>query len=414
MQRSIIKSVILLLAVLAPQGFCSDRFSVDGYHKNFFVVYKLPSISVLGTSLDLPPLGSVSSRLRLNCRWKLQRNISFALSYDLVPRVQDPILFDNPAGAVFINPLSYRFDDLESRLYPSMDDEVASFAVFQNLDRAFLEIRTNKADFFIGRQAIAFGSARAVNPTDILAPYSFEALDTEDRIGIDAFRVRVPLGFMGEVDAGYVFGDNFQFKQSAMFVRTRFHIARSDASLLVAAFRENLMIGLDFTRSIGGAGIWLESAHTFSGALKSDRFADTRDYFRATLGCDYSLGDNTYGFIEYHFNQAGADDPQKYLANIAHTAYADGSVYLLGRHYFIPGVVHQLTPLVTANIEMLCSATDWSIYFAPSLEYNIAQSIYLAGGAFIGVGKNPGAVEPIRSEFGSYPDIFYTSFSIFF
>jgi hypothetical protein len=387
---------------------------MEGYYKNFFVAYKLPSISITGMSLDLPPVGSVSSRLRLNCRWKLQRNISFALSYDLAPRVQDPILFDNPAGAVLINPLGYRFDDLDSRLYPSMDDEVASFAVFQNLDRAYLEIRTNKADFFLGRQAIAFGSARAINPTDILAPYSFEALDTEDRIGIDAFRVRVPLGFMGEVDAGYVFGGDLQFKQSAMFLRTKFHIARSDVSLLVAGFRENLMIGLDFTRSFGGAGIWLENAHTFSGALKSDRSADVRDYFRATLGCDYALGENTYGFVEYHFNQAGADDPQEYLGNIVHTAYTDGSVYLLGRHYFIQGVIHQLTSLVAANIEMLCNASDWSVYVAPSVEYNVAESIYLAGGAFIRVGKNPSLVEPIRSEFGSYPDIFYTSFSIFF
>ncbi|MCK4572768.1 MAG: hypothetical protein KAU36_00285, partial [candidate division Zixibacteria bacterium] len=339
-------SVILLLAVLAPPGFCSDRFSVDGYYKSFFVVYELPSISITGMSLDSPPLGSVSSRLRLNCRWKLQRNISFSLSYDLAPRVQDPILFDNPADVAFINPLSYRFDDLDSRLYPSMDDEVSSFAIFQNLDRAFLEIRTSKADFFIGRQAIAFGSARAINPTDILTPYLFETLDTEDRTGIDAFRVRVPLGFMGEVDAGYVFGDNFKFEQSAMFLRTRFHVARSDLSLLAVGFRENLMIGLDITRSVGGAGVWLEGAHTFSGALKSDRSADACDYFRGTLGCDYSLGNNTYGFVEYHFNQAGADDPQEYLGNIVHTAYTDGSVYLLGRHYFIPGVVHQLTPLI--------------------------------------------------------------------
>ena len=162
MQRRMITSVILLLAVLAPPGFCSDRFSFDGYHKNFFVAYKLPSINVLGTNLDLPPIGSVSSRLRLNCRWKLQRNISFALSYDLAPRVQDPILFDNPASARFIDPLSYRFGDLDSRFYPSIDDEVSSFAVFQNLDRAFLEIRV-RSSTSLSRAATARAKSAGVS-----------------------------------------------------------------------------------------------------------------------------------------------------------------------------------------------------------------------------------------------------------
>lgn len=406
-------SVILLIAVMMSSGFCSDRFSVDGYYKNFFVAYEFPSTNITGIRLS-SPAGSVSGRLRLNCRWKLQRNISFALSYDLAPRVQDRALFDNSAGAVFFNPLSYRFDDLDSRLYPSMNDEVASFAVFQNLDRAYLKIRTSKADFFLGRQAIAFGSARAVNPTDVLTPYSFEALDTEDRRGIDAFRIRVPLGFMSEVDAGYVFGEDFQFERCAMFLRTKFYVARSDVSLMVTGFRENLMVGIDFTRSVGGAGVWFEGTHTFSDVLNSNRSADVRDYFRATLGCDYSLGDNTYGFVEYHFNQVGADDTQKYWTNITHPAYTDGSVYLLGRHYFIPGVVHQLTPLLSSNIELLCNISDWSVLFAPSFEYNIAKNTYLAGGAFIGFGKNPSLDEPIRSEFGSYPDIFYTSFRIYF
>lgn len=406
--------ITVLLFILMPSGMCSNSLLFDGYYKNFVAVYNLPSISISGTNLDAPPIGSVSTRLRLNGRWKLRRNISFSISYDVVPIVQDRLLFGNQTGMISINPLSYRFDDLNERLYPAKGDKVASFAVFQNLDRAFVEFRTNVADFFVGRQAIAFGSARVINPTDVLAPYSFETLDTEDRIGLDAIRIRVPLGFMGEIDAGYVFGKDFKFEHSAMFLRTRFRIAHSDLSLLAAGFRENLMIGLDITRSIGGAGVWLETAHTFTKAFKGASSGNHRDYLRATVGCDYSLGENSYGFIEYYFNQAGADDPQEYAGNTVHPAYIDGSVYLLGRHYIIPGVSHQLSPLLTANVELLCNVTDGSIYFAPGMEYNVAESIYLAGGAFIGLGKKPRLIEPVRSEFGSYPDIFYTSFRFYF
>ncbi len=404
---------VLLTVVVASAARGSDRLSIDGYYKSFFVGYRWPSVSLSGVSLDIPPLGSVSNRLRINSHWRLCDNVSFAVSYDFAPRVQDRILFEQTAVAISVDPFSYRVDDLNGRLYPHEADEVASFAVFQNLDRAFFELRTSRADFYVGRQPIAWGSARTINPTDILAPFTYETLDTEDRIGVDAVRVRVPLGFMGEVDAGYVFGEDFEFGESAMFLRTKFYVSRTDLSLLAVGYRENLLIGFDLTRAIGGAGFWLETAHTFADALAGEDSPGDEDFFRATLGCDYSFGD-TYGFVEYHFNQAGETDPREYLGNTTRTAYLEGSTYLLGRHYLIPGLVRQVTPLLTATLETLWNLSDGSAYLAPSAEYNLAENIYLAGGAFIGVGKGPNLLEGTRSEFGSYPDILFTSFRVYF
>lgn len=412
-QSSLMTLTVLCILTLASSAIGSDRISINGYFKSFFTAYELPSVDLNGDALDLPPLGSVSNRVRLNGRWKISSDLAFSLSYDFAPRVQDPALFINAFEFTTINPYGYRFDDFDQRLYPSETDDVASFAIFQNLDRAMLEIHTHAADIYLGRQGIAFGSARVINPTDILAPYSYETLDTEDRVGIDAVRVRIPLSFMSEIDAGYVFGDDFKFENSAMFLRTKFYVARTDIAAIAVGFRENLMLGLDFTRSVGGAGVWLECAHTFTDAL-SDHDTDSRDYFRATLGADYSLGENTYGFAEYHFNQAGADDAKEYLERLTTTAYTDGSVYLLGRHYLIPGVSHQISPLLTGNLEILSNLSDWSVYLAPGLEYNIAENIYLAGGAYIGLGREPSLAETARSEFGTYPDLFYTSFRVYF
>lgn len=405
---------VLTLAIFVSGGQCSDNFSIDGYYKSFFVGYELPSVSTSGRSLDLPPLGSVSNRLRLNVHLGLHENASFTMSYDFAPRVQDHLLFEESVMAASIDPFGYRVDDLRSYLYPSRSDEVASFAIFQNLDRAFFEIRTELADIFIGRQPIAWGSARAVNPTDILAPYTYETLDTEDRVGIDAIRARIPLGFMGELDAGCVFGEDFKFDKSALYLRTKFYMAHTDISLLAIGYRENLMLGVDLTRAIGGAGFWLEAAHNFADALTDEITPGAEDFFRVTVGSDYSFGGETYAFIEYHFNQAGANDPGQYFGNAAHTAYTEGSTYLLGRHYLIPGVSYQVTPLISATLETLCNLSDWSAYMAPSVEYNIAENIYLAGGAFVGVGKSPDLLAGPRSEFGSYPDIFFTSFRVYF
>lgn len=406
--------LILGLALLTTAATASERLDLDGYFKSFMVAYQLPSVSAAGYRIDLPPLGSVANRLRLNAHLKLHRNISFTTAYDFAPRVQDRVLFEQSVTTSTIDQFGYRIDDLQSRLYPSRTDEIASFAIFHNLDRAYFEFRTDRADFFVGRQPIAWGSARSVNPTDILAPYSYETLDTEDRVGVDAVRVRIPLGFMGEIDAGIVFGEKFEAQNNAMFVRTKFYLAETDLSLLALGYRQNLMLGLDVARSFGGAGFWLEAAHSFADALTDEESINSEDYSRATIGCDYSLSGTDYLFVEYYFNGAGGNDPEHYLINSTRTAYTEGATYLLGRHYLIPGASLQVTPLVTASLETLWNLSDGSAYIAPGAEYNIAEDIYLAGGAFIGLGTGPDILTGTRSEFGSYPNIYYSSFRVYF
>jgi len=411
---AVIILAVSLTTTTTSAGNVSENLSLDGYFKNFSVGYWLPEVDFSGRTVGLPPLGSVTNRLRLNARWRIVENLSFSTAYDIGPVMQDPALYRASPTVSLIDPFSYRVDDLDPRLYPAQGDSVASFAVFNNLDRLYVELRTNRVDFFVGRQAIAFGSARAVNPTDVLAPYTYETLDTEDRVGVDAVRARMPLGFMGEVDIGWVLGQDFAFANSAGFIRAKFHVAQTDVAVMAMPYRENLMLGLDLTRPLGGAGVWLEAAHTFADALTDKDSPGATDFFRASVGGDYSLSDHTYGFAEYHFNQAGADDPSEYLDRLAETAYTEGGVYLLGRHYLIPGVVHQFSPLISGTAELLWNLSDGSLYLAPSVEYNVREDIYLAGGFFVGLGESPDAPAGARSEFGTYPDIFYSSFRYYF
>ena len=193
--------IILLLAVDAAS------FDLNGYYKSFATVYDLPSHTLSRIGIDPPPLGQVTSRLRLNARVPLGSVVSFSVAYDIVPRIQDRMLWEDNLLFSGTGGAAYRAFDFDRRIYPEPDDSVASFGLFHNLDRAMLSISARDFDLYLGRQAIAWGSARAVNPTDVIAPYAYTELDTEDRVGVDGVRLRVPLGFMGEVDAGYLFGD---------------------------------------------------------------------------------------------------------------------------------------------------------------------------------------------------------------
>ena len=206
-RKFFVLTIFLIIAVTAVPT--DAEFQIDGYYKNF-------STGLTSPLPDEPIIGAVNNRLRLNCTYTSADALSFELSYDFAPRIQDPSLFSEPSIATATDSLSYRVVDLDSAIYPGKDDPGGSFGLFQNLDRAAIAYGADFADITIGRQAIAWGSARVVNSTDVIAPYAYSQLDTEDRIGVDAIRIQIPIGILGEFDAGYVFGENFAFEKSAL------------------------------------------------------------------------------------------------------------------------------------------------------------------------------------------------------
>jgi len=424
-KKFITGGVTLVGVLMSSLVMASERFEFDGFVKNYSSVVNPPEIANDPTNLlNQPVMGSVSNRIRINGRYRIADWLTFRTSYDFVPRVQSRLLDATTSLVTTLDPSEYRAVDFDHRLYPEEGRAAGNFIINQNLDRAFFSIATSGFDLYLGRQAIAWGSAHAINPTDIIAPYSFNELDTEDRVGVDAVRLRVPLGFMGELDAGYVAGDDFEWNRSAVFLRGKYHIWRTDVSAMAVAFRENLMLGLDFARAVGGAGVWFEGAQVFMGTFDDDDSATgNENYFRGSLGLDYAFGGNAYGFLEYHLNTAGRSDPERYAHNLLSTPYTEGSVYLMGRHYLIPGASYQLTPLVVAVGQALINLSDGSALLAPSIEYNITENIYLATGAYVCLGKAPRIkMEPgpeqipleIGSEFGLYSDVYFISFRFYF
>ncbi|MXY28520.1 hypothetical protein F4Y59_10225, partial [Candidatus Poribacteria bacterium] len=242
--------VLVLYLVTTPfVGTAAAEFRVGGYYKNFSTAFNSPLP-------DASMMGVVVNRLRFNLSYAPTDSLTFAFAYDFTPRVQDPLLFSQSPFAVGIASSRYRVVDFESQLYPSEDEQVGSVGIYHNLDRASVQFSTDFADFSIGRDAIAWGSARIVNPTDIIAPYTYDQLDTEDRVGVDAIRMRIPVGVMGEIDTGYIFGSNFDFGESAIFLRTQLNAVETDFSILLLEFQKDLLVGLDVARGIGGAGFW--------------------------------------------------------------------------------------------------------------------------------------------------------------
>lgn len=401
-------------------GAAEKKPDFRGYLKNFSIAY-LPAESVLSAGApDQPLLGQSNTRLRLSLSYSPSDPITCLVAYDISPRIQDPIFFRESPFAVSIKAATYRVVDFRNPIVPDEDDPAGSFGLYHNLDRLNVTFKTGLGDLIIGRQPVAWGSGKLINPTDVIAPFSFYELDKEERLGVDAVRFRLSLSALSEVDAGYVFGKSFRFDQSAFFLRSRVHVLKTDVAFLLEGFQEDFLLGLDVARSVGGSGVWVEAAYVFPDAL-NHLGPKPPDYGRLTAGIDRSLTSKLYGFLEYHFNGAGSGDPARYVQLFTEPAYTRGTVYLMGRHYLSLGATYQAGPLIPVTGLVIWNATDGSFSLSPQAEFNISQNIYVGAGAYVGLGRSPltpllGALVPpvLRSEFGSYPDFAYVSFRVYF
>jgi len=388
---------------------------VQGYFKTFFTAFDPAGMSG-ADALPEEPMGGVSSnRLRLKFFWNPAEWFTFIAAYEMSPQLQfggTMQLSALPAAS----PATYRVYDAREQLYPGPDGTTGTFSLHNNIDRLTLVFSAPFMDVSLGRQAIGFGSARVINPTDIFAPFSYQALDKEERYGIDAVRVTIPLGQMSELDMGYVFGKDASFSKSGAFLKGKMYFWDTDITLTSALFRDNLLLGVDIARAIGDAGFWLEAAYVFANL--TDNYRPEDDYFRGSIGIDYNFADGVYVFAEYHFSSAGYTDPKDYLKAAGNVAYTEGGVQFLGQHYISLGMTHQTTPLITIGSQFVMNLLDPSVFWSANLAFSISDEATLEAGAFIAMGKE-GRMQTLpnfapQSEFGLYPNIYYTAMKVYF
>ena len=399
---------LVFLALMPARGAADEgRIRLSGYAKSFVMLEQRASVPDIRKP---EPRRIWLNRVRVKLFWRPAPVLSGEFAYDLsaraagAPSAGAPWL---PASAL----LDYRVKDLGARLYPRADGTDRSFTVTQNLDRALLTVSLPRADVYVGRQVVAFGSARAVNPTDVITPFSPEVLDREERVGVDAVRLRVPVGTMGELDAGVVPGWDVSKQSGAGFVRGRFMAHGADVHVMAMGFREHLLLGLDVAGSLGDAGAWLEAAWT--------RKPDGRSFLRISTGLDHRISNGVYGTLEYHLNGAGVSRSRDYRTLLEDRTYAAGGVFLLGRHYVAPGLAWQLTPLWSVRMPVLWNLSDRSAFLSPAIEYGCFQNGTVSGGVLLGLGRGSGAPPSrasngVQSEFGQFPTLGFVSVNYYF
>jgi len=413
--RTIFAFILFFTATLSAVEL-AEGLTLSGWDKQYVGVSGFQKNTLFDGSEPYKPQETVQNALRLRLFYKPADWFSAEAAWQVSPTVSHLATAMNDLFAPSLN--DYRITDFKETLYTTPDG-ILSFP--HSLDRLDLTFALPFMDIFIGRQAISFGTAKFLSPTDVFAPLSFQDINREEKVGVDAARVKFPLGEMSELDVGYVFGPDGRFSKSAAFVRGKFALWETDFSLMLVEYQYNLLAGLSIERSIGGAGVWLEAAYTADGVIEGRDSDD--DNFRLSAGADYNFADaNLVLFGEYHYSMVGELRPSNYLTNAAtKAAYRDSGVYLLGSHYLAVGFTKEITPLLNGSFQTLINLTDGSLLIAPRLEYSGADDLYWDLGAAIGAGATArkgdliGFTYPVpRSEFGLYPYTVYTSMRFYF
>jgi hypothetical protein len=299
---------------------------------------------------------------------------------------------------------SYRLTDLKS----SLSDEGDKTQVYQNLDRLNVQWQFDRGDLTIGRQAISFGAARFINPTDIFLPFNVQTLNQEYRTGVDAIRFQSPLGELGELDIGVVLGEDAKPENSAAFVQMRGNVAGNDLNFNVTRFAEQTMVGTGIQSALWDFGFWFEIA-----GVNGDV-----DYIRTSVGLDYAPSENTFVMLEYHYNGAGSDTPAEYLSLFSTIPYQRGGVFLLGQDYIMPSISFQLSPLWGLAMQAVYNLNDDSAFISASAEFNVVEDFYMDFGYYHFIGDKLGTTETgmpvLGSEYGSNPNVLYASLRFYF
>ena len=300
---------------------------------------------------------------------------------------------------------SYRVSDLKTSL---TSDSTSKTQLYQNLDRLNVQMQLKSGDLTVGRQAIAFGAARFINPIDVFLPFDVRTFNTEYRTGVDAIRFQRPWGELGEVDFGLVLGNDADQETSAAFVQVRNNMAGKDFNFSLIEYAQQTLIGGGVQSELGDLGFWLEAAYV-DGDM---------DYARVSTGLDYAFQEHIFGMIEYHYNGAGSQNSNDYLSLYQTMPYQRGGVFLLGKNYLIPSISVQVSPLLSFALMGILNLNDQSAYTSISAEYNVAENFYMDFGLYLFSGKDlglsPGQTLVLGSEYGANPNLFYSSLRWYF
>jgi hypothetical protein len=269
-----------------------------------------------------------------------------------------------------------------------------------SLYRGYLTVRHGRAEFTVGRQRIAWGTAHFWSPADVFNPISPLQVEADEREGVDAAQLslRLPKSLRWSI----VYAPQEGFNRSTEATRFATNVHNFDVAAFAGRFRRDWMAGGTFAGQWGGAGLRGELTYTWR-ANSSESNA-----LRLTFGSDYALSSKLYVVGEYFYNQG---QPPRITPgqpiNPAELLRFTNEIFTLRRHFLSGGTRYAVTPLFHLEGYAVVDVQGPGVFFLPIATYSLSNNADLtAGGQLF-------ATAP-RGEFQGVPNLFYAQFTVHF
>jgi len=357
---------LVLMLSLTANGL---SFDLSGKYLNLFSASK--TLLHEEYSQDL-------NRFRLVIRSQISEKLSADIQYDI-----EAYLGSWLKTATFTAFKNYRPPTKYDLISPLLDSD--NLYLRQKLYRCNLNYSLPDGDIKIGRQKIPWGVARVWNPTDPFNPIDFANIEREERTGVDAVSLDLPLSELAGLNLVYVEGMN----SDSVGARLRANQGGADYSCSAAKLGDNYWLGFDLAGQVCGAGVRSEIAFT--------KARTEADYLRLVLSYDYNFTNSMYFLAEFYYNGQGKNDTADYQWN----RLFSGEISNLARYYGFVGVTYDISPLLKGGLYFIYNIDDASRYANPFMEYSMAENVLFAIGSHIMGGKT-------GSEFGDFSNIYYT------
>lgn len=358
------------------------------------------------------------TRLRLEADLRISRWLSAFVSYDNDLRFGQIQTLESTLSSGF------QADDFlgaESRLSSDSQHEWN-----HRLYRGFLRVETERFEFNVGRQRIAWGVGRLWTPIDRFSALPPLNLQPDVTQGIDSFDGRFNFDGFNYLQFVYAPGDRRQRERWAI----RLHgVARNtDYSAMAGVFEGAPTFGIDLARNLFEGAIGVEAVFT-SPRREVWKIGDAAakelsDYWQVVASFDLNLdvGSGIHLLAEYLYNgnafgfgsgragpllplfEATNVLPDAALAGLAIPApyAAAGSRELFGSSRIITNAEHQLgfqigtdlTPEMRVDFVTLVDLDGSSAAFFPNLRYSPLDPLELTLGVQFFAG-------PKRSQYGN-------------
>jgi hypothetical protein len=234
-----------------------------------------------------------------------------------------------------------------------------------NIERAWLEFKSRKWSYKIGRQRINWGMNNIWNPNDIFNAYNLLDFDYEERSGVDGFRIRNTINEMSALEWAAAFHHGGKLTTAFKY---GFNKNGFDWQVMVGSYRSRFTMGSGWQ---GSSGKW-----GFKGELQFfGRSNQQSGLLNGSMEIDRLTPKNGYLYGSILFTQAGLKKSPPNWNNISFQNSPDK--LMPAQWNFLLGFRKEISPRCNTSIGMIHAPFVQLLILYPSLNYSLLTNLDL-------------------------------------